>query len=223
MDIISSGELKEWAFDADKNKLQLSIHAIGDKANSYMLDLYEEIKKDNPNWDRRFRIEHAQHVRFEDIDRFADIGVIASVQPYHAIDDGVWAEKRIGPERIKYTYPFKTYLEKGVKLCFGSDWTVAPIDPLQGIYAAVTRRTLDEKNPDGWIPEQKITVEDAIECYTINNAYAAFEEGIKGTIEPGKLADLVVLNEDILTIDPVKIKDAKVEMTIFDGEIIYKK
>ena len=223
MDVINDGSLEKWSLDADKNHLQLSVHAIGDKANSYMLDLYEKIIKENPDWDRRFRIEHAQHVRFEDIKRFAKLGVIASVQPYHCIDDGVWAEKRIGPERIKYTYPFKSFLDAGVKLCFGTDWYVAPLNPLLGLYAAVTRRTLDDKNPNGWIPEQKISIEDAIKCYTINSAYASFEENIKGSIEVGKLADLIVLSYDILTIDPVKIKDATVEMTIFDGKIIYQR
>ncbi len=223
MDIITDGSLKKWAFDADKNKLQLCIHAIGDRANSYILDMYQEIKEKNPEWDRRFRIEHAQHVRFQDIKRFAEIGVIASVQPYHAIDDGVWAEKRIGPERIEYTYPFRSFIDAGVKLCFGTDWVVAPLNPLLGIYAAVTRRTLDGKNPDGWIPEQKITIEEAIECYTINNAYASFQEDELGSIEPGKFADMVILSDDILTIDPIKIKDVKVDMTIFDGEIIYGK
>lgn len=223
MDIITDGSMEKWCTDADKNQLQLSVHAIGDKANSFMLDLFEDISNSNPKWDRRFRLEHAQHVRFEDIPRFADLGVIASVQPYHCIDDGVWAEKRIGPERIKYTYPFKSFLDAGVKMCFGTDWYVAPLNPLLGIYAAVTRRTLDEKNPEGWIPDQKISVEDAIKCYTINSAYASFEENIKGSIEVGKIADMIVLSEDILTIDPIKIRDAEVEITVFDGKIIYKK
>jgi len=223
MDIITDGSMERWCVDADKNHLQLSVHAIGDRANSWMLDLFEEITKENPNWDRRFRIEHAQHVRFQDIPRFAELGVIASVQPYHCIDDGVWAEKRIGPDRIKYTYPFKSFLDAGVKMCFGTDWYVAPLNPLLGIYAAVTRRTLDDKNPNGWIPEQKISIEDAIKCYTINSAYASFEENVKGSIEVGKFADLIVLSEDILTIDPVKIKNAIVEMTVFDGKIIYQK
>jgi predicted amidohydrolase YtcJ len=222
MDIVTDGSLEKWAIDADKNHLQICTHAIGDQANSFMLDLYKKITEVNPKWDRRFRIEHAQHVRLEDVPRFEESGVIASVQPYHAIDDGVWAEKRIGPERIKYTYPFRSFIDNNVLLCFGSDWTVAPVNPLLGIYAAVTRRTLDDKNPDGWIPEQKITVEEAVKAYTINNAYAAFEEKEKGSIEEGKLADFVVLNEDIFKIDPVKIKDVTVSMTVFDGNIIYK-
>lgn len=223
MDIVTNGSLKKWSLEADRHKLQLSIHAIGDSANSLMLDMFDEITKTNPQWDRRFRIEHAQHIRKSDVKRFADLNVIASVQPYHAVDDGVWAEKRIGPERIKETYPFRSFIDAGVKVCFGSDWSVAPLNALLGIYAAVTRRTLDDKNPEGWIPEQKITVEEAIKCYTINSAYASYDENIKGSIEKGKLADFVVLNENIFKIDPVKIKDVKVDMTIFDGEVIYSR
>jgi len=222
MDIVSNGKLKEWAFDADKNHLQICVHAIGDKANNYMLNLYEKIKNENPGWERRFRIEHSQHLIPDDIKRFAEIGVIASIQPYHAIDDGVWAENRIGPERIHFTHPYKSFLEDSVTIAFGTDWPVAPLNPLFGIYAAVTRRTVDGQNPDGWIPEQKISVEDAIRCYTLNAAFASFEEDIKGSIQVGKLADLLVLSDDILTIDPVKIREVEVEMTIFDGDVIYK-
>ena len=221
-DIIINGNLTKWATDADKNHLQLSIHAIGDSANYLMLKLFEDITKTNPKWDRRFRIEHAQHVRFEDIPLFAKLGVIASVQPYHCIDDGVWAAKRIG-KRIDYTHPYKSFLDAGIKLCMGSDWSVAPLNAILGIYAAVTRQTVDGGNPMGWIPKQKIGITDAIKGYTINNAYAAFEEKEKGSIEPGKLADLVVLSEDILTINPEKIQNVKVLMTIFDGKIVYEK
>ena len=221
-DIVINGNLTKWATDADKNHLQLSIHAIGDSANYLMLKLFEEITKTNPKWDRRFRIEHAQHVRLEDIPLFAKLNVVASVQPYHCIDDGVWAAKRIG-KRIDYTHPYKSFLEAGVKLCMGSDWSVAPLNAIVGIYAAVTRQTLDGGNPMGWIPKQKISVVDAIKGYTINNAYAAFEEKEKGSIEPGKLADMVVLSDDILTIKPEKIQNVKVLMTIFDGKIVYEK
>jgi hypothetical protein len=220
---VLDGRLKTWALEADKNKFQLSIHAIGDKANNYVLDLFENIIKINPVWDRRFRIEHAQHIRKSDIKRFADMNVIASVQPYHLIDDGTWAEKKLGSERIKEAYPYKSLIDAGVTLCFGSDWTVAPLNPILGIYAAVTRSTLDGKNPDGWIPEQKIGVEDAIKGYTINNAFAAFEEDIIGSIEAGKFADFVVLDSDILEIAPDKIKDVKVDMTVSDGKIIYQR
>ena len=223
MDVVTNGNLEKWAFDADGNRLQLCVHSIGDRANTFMLDLYEKIKKENSPWERRFRIEHAQHIRKEDLKRFAEIGVVASVQPYHCIDDGVWAEKRIGPERIKTTHPYRSLLKSGAVVAFGTDWPVAPLNPLFGIYAAVTRQTVDGKNPDGWIPEEKISVEDAIKCYTLNAAYASYEEKIKGSIEVGKLADFVVLSDDILSIDPGKIKDVKVTMTIFDGEIVYEK
>ncbi len=223
IDVVTNGNLEKWATEADRNRLQICTHAIGDRANAFMLDLYEKIKNVNSPWERRFRIEHAQHLRREDIKRFAEIGVIASVQPYHCIDDGVWAEKRIGPERIKTTHPYHSLIKNGAVVAFGTDWPVAPLNPLYGIYAAVTRQTVDGKNPYGWIPEEKISVEDAIECYTLNAAYASYEEKIKGSIEVGKLADLVVLSEDILSIDVNRIKDVVVEMTIFDGEIVYER
>ena len=223
MDIVTDGRLEKWALDADKNKLQISTHAIGDRANAYLLDLYEKIKEINPNWDRRFRIEHAQHVRNQDINKFAELGVIVSAQPYHLTDDGNWAAERLGNERINEIFQFKTFLGNNVKVCFGSDWTVAPLNALLGIYAAVTRQTTNNQNPNGWIPEQKISVEDAVKCYTINSAYAEFSEDKKGSIEPGKLADMVVLSDDIFTIEPERIKDVKVDMTVFDGEIIYQR
>ncbi|MBI3579602.1 MAG: amidohydrolase [Ignavibacteriales bacterium] len=221
-DIVIDGRLEKWALAADKAGLQLSIHSIGDSANSLMLDLFERIVKTNPSWDRRFRLEHAQHIAPKDFVRFAKLGVIASVQPYHAIDDGRWAEKRIGHERCKTTYPFKSFLEHGVKMCFGSDWTVAPLNPLLGIYAAVTRRTTDGANPNGWFPEQKITMQQAVEAYTINNAYAAFEEKEKGSLSVGKLADIVVLSDDIFSADPVKIEQVRVMMTVVGGKIVYE-
>ncbi len=221
-DIVLDGKLKKWTADADNNRIQVSTHAIGDRANSYMLDLYEEIKNENPGWDRRFRIEHAQHVRPTDIPRFAKIGVIASVQPTHVIEDGVWAVKRIGKERIKYTHPYRSFLDNNTVMCFGTDWPVVTIDPFLTLYAAVTRRTVDGKNPEGWIPEQKISIEEAVKCYTLNSAFAEFSENEKGSIEPGKLADFVVLSDDLLRIDPVKIKEVKAEMTIVGGEIVYR-
>lgn len=205
---------------ADAAGLQIAIHAIGDKANHIILGMYERVEREHGDRDRRLRIEHAQHLTASDIPRFAQLQIIASMQPYHCIDDGRWAEKRIGPERAKTTYAFRSLLDSGATLAFGSDWDVAPMNVLMGIYGAVTRRTLDGKHPAGWIPEQKITVEEAVRAYTLGSAYASFDEKIKGSIEPGKLADLVVLSEDIFSIDPVKIADTKVWMTIFDGRIV---
>jgi predicted amidohydrolase YtcJ len=206
---------------ADAAGLQIAIHAIGDKANDTILGMYEAVAREHGPRDRRWRIEHAQHLLASDIPRFARLQVIASMQPYHCIDDGRWAEKRIGPERAKTTYAFRSLLDAGATLAFGSDWDVAPMSPLMGIYAAATRRTLDGKHPEGWVPEQKITVEEAVRAYTMGSAYASFEDTIKGSIEPGKLADLIVLSDDIFSIDPVKIADTKVELTIFDGKIVY--
>ena len=205
---------------ADAAGLQVAVHAIGDKANHTILGFYDRVEHEHGPRDRRLRIEHAQHLLASDIPRFAQLHVIASMQPYHCIDDGRWAEKRIGPERAKTTYAFRSLLDAGTILAFGSDWDVAPMNVLMGIYGAVTRRTLDGKHPNGWVPEQKITVAEAVHAYTIGSAYASFEDKIKGSIEPGKLADLAVLSEDIFNIDPVKIADAKVFMTIFDGRIV---
>jgi predicted amidohydrolase YtcJ len=211
--------------DADKAGLQVAIHAIGDRANNTILNFYERVERENGPWpnglERRFRIEHAQHLLPADIPRFASLHVIASMQPYHCIDDGRWAAKRIDAERIKTTYAFRLLLDSGAVLAFGSDWPVAPMVPLMGIYAAATRRTLDGKNPNGWVPEQKITVAEAVHAYTIGSAYAEGEERLKGSIQPGKLADLVVLTEDIFHIDPVEIENTRVDMTIFDGKVIY--
>jgi predicted amidohydrolase YtcJ len=206
---------------ADGAGLQLCIHAIGDRAISMILDMFEQIAKANGTRDHRFRIEHAQHVAPKDFDRFARLQVIASVQPYHAIDDGIWAEKRIGPVRIRTTYAFRTFLDRGVHLAFGTDWNVAPLNPMLGLYAAVTRATLDGKNPNGWVPEQKIKISEAIEAYTLGSAYAEFQEKEKGSITPGKLADMVLLSDDLLTINPEAIKNVKVEFTMVDGKIVY--
>ena len=221
-DVIPESKMLERMLGADKAGLQLSIHAIGDHANAMLLDLFAAVAKANGPRDRRFRVEHAQHLRREDIGRFASLGVIPSMQPYHCIDDGRWAEKRIGPERIKTTYAFRSLLDQGARLTFGSDWTVAPINPLLGVYAAVTRRTLDDRNPLGWVPEQKISVEEAMKSYTINNAYASFDESKKGSLEAGKLADVVVLDRDIFAIPPVQIPQASVLYTIVGGKIVYR-
>jgi hypothetical protein len=219
-DNIPEGKLKQNIKDADKAGLQCSVHAIGDRANNILLNYVEEVAKENGPRDRRFRIEHAQHLLAGDIPRFAKLGVIASMQPYHAIDDGRWAEKRIGPPRIKTTYAFRSLLDAGATLVFGSDWYVAPLSPILGIHAAVTRQTLDGKNPRGWVPEQKITVEEAVRAYTSSGAYAEFAEKDKGTLEVGKLADLVVLSQDIFRINPDDIRKTTVVYTIVGGHIV---
>ena len=206
---------------ADAAGLQLCIHAIGDRAISMVLDMFEQIEKANGKRDRRWRIEHSQHMAAKDFARYARLGVIASVQPYHAIDDGRWAEKRIGPDRIKRTYAFRTFLDHGVRLAFGTDWPVAPLNPMWGIYAAVTRATLDGKNPEGWVPEQKLSVAEAVEAYTMGSAYAEFQEKEKGSITPGKLADFVVLSDDIFKIPPSAIKNVRVEATYLGGKLVY--
>jgi predicted amidohydrolase YtcJ len=214
------GKLKETMKQADKAGLQCSIHAIGDKANHLLLNYFEAIEKENGKRDRRFRIEHAQHLLPDDIKRFAQLGVIPSMQPYHAADDGRWAEKRIGKERIKTTYAFRSLLDAGAVLTFGSDWFVAPLSPVAGIHAAVTRQTIDGKNPNGWVPEQKISVEEAIRAYTSSCAYAEFAENDKGTLEVGKLADIVVLSQDLFKINSNEIEKTKLVYTIVGGRIV---
>ena len=220
--LLSREDLERQVLGADAAGLHLAVHAIGDRAISELLDVFElAIEKNGPRA-RRLRIEHAQHPRPDDIARFKALNVIASMQPYHAIDDGRWAEGVIGPERIRSTYAFRSFLDQGVKLAFGSDWSVAPPTPLEGIYAAVTRRTLDGANdPQGWVPEQKITVEEALRAYTLNGAYASFEEDIKGSLEVGKLADFVVLEKNLLTLDPAEIQDVGIVSTYVGGRRVF--
>jgi len=217
------GIMEKRLIQADKAGLQVAIHAIGDRANNILLDIFEMIISQSEDRDRRWRIEHAQHLLPQDIERIAKLGIIASVQPYHAIDDGRWAERKIGKKRCQFTYAFKSLQEKGAVLACGSDWTVAPLDPLCGIYAAVTRQTLDGKHPQGWYPEQKISLEEAIRGYTLNGAYAEFSESLKGSVEKGKLADLVVLSRNIFKVPPEEIQKTEVKMTILNGEVIFKK
>jgi predicted amidohydrolase YtcJ len=222
-EMFPEGAMHDRVRDADRAGLQVMIHAIGDQANDLILTLFEQVRRENGERDRRFRIEHAQHLRRQDIPRFDSAKVIASMQPYHAIDDGRWAEKRIGKERAKTTYAFRSLLDSGATLAFGTDWTVAPLDPMLTIYAAVTRRTLDGKNSKGWIPEQKISVEETVRAYTVGSAYAEFQENVKGTITPGKLADLVILSRDIFKIDPKDIEKTQVVLTMIDGKIVYER
>jgi len=207
---------------ADAAGLQVMVHAIGDRAIRTMLGVYERVATEHGARDRRYRIEHAQHVAPEDVPRFGALGVLASMQPYHCIDDGRWAEHVIGPARAKTSHAFRALLDTHAPLAFGSDWPVAPATPLEGIYAAVTRRTLDGAHPGGWVPEQKITVEEALRAYTRGGAYASFTEGEKGSLEPGKLADVVVLDRDLLATAPEALADAHVVATIVGGRVVYQ-
>ena len=208
---------------ADAAGLQLNIHAIGDKAIRDLLDIFHEVALENGERARRFRMEHAQHIHPDDIARFAVQDVIASMQPYHAIDDGRWAQDVIGEERAQTTYAFRSLVDSGAHVALGSDWYVAPADPLAGIYAAVTRSTLDGRNPDGWVPEQKITVEQALRGYTYEGAYASFEEDRKGMIKAGMLADMALIDRDLTAIPPETIRDARVLKTIVGGRVVYSR
>jgi hypothetical protein len=216
--------MRENMLAADKAGLGIAVHAIGDRGNAELLDIFAEVAKKNGPRDRRFRIEHAQHLRPADYKRFPELGVIASMQPYHAIDDGRWAEGRIGATRCASSYAFRSLLDAGAKLALGSDWSVAPLNPLSGIDAAVNRRTLDGKHPKGWFPEQRITVREAIEGYTLGSAYAAFQEKDLGTLETGKLADLAVLSRDILAdAERDNIASTDVLLTMVGGRVVYEK
>ncbi|HSR54481.1 MAG TPA: amidohydrolase family protein, partial [Acidobacteriota bacterium] len=215
-------DLHRWISSADEARLHVITHAIGDRAIRELLDIYQRVAEENGPRDRRFRMEHAQHIHPDDLERFAQQDVIASMQPYHAIDDGRWAEKVIGPERAKTTYAFRSLMESGAVVAFGSDWHVAPPTPLEGIYAAVTRRTLDGANPQGWIPQEKISVEQALTAYTRNAAYASFEEDLKGTLQEGKLADFVVIDRDLTAIPPDEIPQASILYTVVGGKIVHR-
>lgn len=214
--------IKKLVSGADKANLQIMVHAIGDRANDEILKIYEDVAKENGAKERRFRIEHSQHLSPDAIKNFGRQKVIASMQPFHAIDDGRWAHKRLDAERLKGTYAFRSLLDNGAVLAFGTDWFVAPLNPMLGIYAAVTRRTLDDKNPNGWLPEQKISVEEAVRAYTVGSSFAEFQEDEKGTLANKMLADFVILSDDIFTINPVEIQNVKVLTTIVAGKVVYQ-
>ncbi|MFL6499469.1 MAG: amidohydrolase [Candidatus Udaeobacter sp.] len=213
--------MRDRLMQADAAGLQLRVHAIGDRAISMMLDIFADIEKEHGYHDQRFAVEHAQHMAQKDFERFAKLHVIASMQPYHAIDDGRWAESRLGHERARYSYAWRSFLDHGVTLAFGTDWPVAPLDPILGLYAAVTRATLDGKNSNGWIPEEKITLPEAIEAYTMGAAFAEFQEREKGSITPGKLADMVILSDNIFGLKPQALRNVKVKTTIVGGKVVY--
>lgn len=220
-EMLPEGAMDERVIGADRAGLQVMVHAIGDLANHRMLSVFERAGRRRDLPDRRFRIEHAQHLRREDVPRFSAAGVIASMQPYHCADDGRWAEKRIGAQRAEGTYAFRSLLDSGARLAFGSDWDVAPLDPLQGIAAAVTRQTLDGRHPDGWVPAQKITVAEAVRAYTVGSAFAEFQEREKGMLAAGFLADFVILDQDLYGIPAEKIASTRAVLTVVHGRIVH--
>jgi predicted amidohydrolase YtcJ len=213
--------MRDRLMQADAAGLQLRVHAIGDRAISMMLDIFTDIEKEHGYHDQRFAVEHAQHTGQKDFERFAKLHVIASMQPYHAIDDGRWAEARLGHERARYSYAWRSFLDHGVTLAFGTDWPVAPLDPMLGLYAAVTRATLDGKNAGGWFPEEKITLPEAIEAYTMGAAFAEFQDSEKGSISPGKFADMVIVSDNIFELKPEALRNVKVKTTIVGGKVVY--
>ncbi len=218
--------LERLALDADAAGIQLTVHAIGDEANGYLMDMLERIVKKNGERDRRFRLVHAQVMNDRDISRAGALGIVAEVQPFHASDDMRWMEERIGRDRSRGAYAFRRLWDAGAVVSFGSDspGTNASryfLNPLLGIYAAVTRKTLTGEPEGGWFPDERLTVEEAVRAYTLNTAYAAYEEDIKGSLEVGKLADLVVLSGNLLTIDPAEIKDVTVDMTVVGGRVVW--
>jgi len=213
-----TAEFKHILRETDKANIQHAVHAIGDRANDWILDEFALIREEYGEKDRRCRIEHSQHLSRSAVPRFAAENIIPSMQPYHIFDDGSWAHKRIDHDRLSRTYVFKTLIESGANLTFGSDWTVAPLNPVTGIYAAVTRRTRDGKNSHGWYPNEKISVEDALRSYTINNAYAAFWENKTGSITAGKYADFAVHSVNFLTAAPKEILHSKVLRTVVAGK-----
>ena len=219
--------LQNHILNATQHGLPVCVHAIGDEANAVTLDVFREVEKNladevKNDVDFRFRIEHAQHLQSRDIERFAKLNVIASMQMSHLADDGRWAKQIIGEERMKTSWPMKSILKAGAVVALGSDWFVAEPNPLQGIYDAVTRQTYDGANPDGLVPSEKVTIEEALIGYTSAGAFAACEEEERGCLSPGYLADLVVVDRNLLDIDASDIMDVKVLMTVVNGNIIYR-
>jgi predicted amidohydrolase YtcJ len=216
-------DLRSWVEGADRAGLHPIVHAIGDRANTLLLDIFEAVATANGPRDRRFRIEHAQHLRRDDIERFARLGVIASMQPYHAIDDGRWAERVIGRERAETTYAYRSLLDAGAEVIFGSDWFVAPPSVVEGLYAAVTRRTLDGRHPGGWIPSQRIRLDEALRAYTVTAARGSFEEDQKGRLAPGLLADIAILDRDLFQVPAEEIRSAQVVCTAVGGAVVHRR
>jgi predicted amidohydrolase YtcJ len=209
---------------AHQNGYQIGVHAIGDKAVNWVLNAVERAEQKDGNKNLRHRIEHAQVIIPSDVKRFKELGVIASMQPTHCTTDMRFCERRIGLERSKNAYIWKTLIDNGAWLAFGSDWPVEPLDPMRGLYSAVTRKNIEFDYPEGgWFPEQRLTMAEAIKYFTLGSAFASFEENIKGSLEVGKLADMVVLSKDLFTIPPREILTTEVLCTILGGKIVYKK
>jgi predicted amidohydrolase YtcJ len=221
--VTDSATMLEWILGADSAGLQVAVHAIGDRANAQLLDFYAEAERVHGARDRRFRDEHTQHLRLADIPRFGQLGVIPAMQPYHAIDDGRWAWKRLDTLRLRGTYAFRALLETRAPLAFGSDWTVAPLSPVLGLYAAVTRRTLDGKNPGGWFPAERLSLEQALRAYTAGVAYAGFMEGRTGVLRRGMLADVVLLDRDVFAMPAESLDAVRVQATIAGGRVVYER
>lgn len=217
-----TARLASWITSADRVGLHVMVHAIGDRANDWLLDVYRQVAEAHGPRDRRFRVEHAQHLSVDALARFGRQGVVPSMQPYHAADDGRWAEKRIGADRLRTTYAFRSLLDAGAPLAFGSDWTVAPLDPLLGLDAAVTRRTLDGANPDGWVPAERVSLAEALTAYTRGAAYAGFAEAFTGSLSPGVRADLVILSGDPFAVPPTELTTLRVLTTMVDGAVAYE-
>ncbi len=222
------GKFLGYMIGADRAGLQLTVHAIGDEANHLLLNYLEELDKQNGKRDRRFRLVHAQVIAPQDFKRLGQLGIVAEVQPFHLSDDMRWMEERIGHERSKGAYAFKSIQASGAVLSFGTDWpgtsaSEYPINPMLGLYAAVTRKTISGKPEAGWFPDERISVEEAIRAYTYNTAYANFEEKIKGSIEVGKLADVTVLSKNLLKVAPMELLTTEVVYTIVNGKVVYQR
>ncbi|MDJ0699168.1 MAG: amidohydrolase family protein [Woeseiaceae bacterium] len=215
-------DMRSWIEGADAAGLHIAVHAIGDRAIRDLLDIFLDVVEANGPRDRRFRMEHAQHIHPDDLHRFAAQDVIASMQPYHAIDDGRWAERVIGPERALTTYAFRSLVDSGARVAFGSDWYVAPASPILGIHAAVSRETLDGDHPDGWVPAEKVSVDDALRAYTVQAAYASYDEDNRGKLRAGLLADFVVLDKDLTSIEAAAIIDTQVLRTVVGGRTVFE-
>jgi len=215
-------KFRAMAIERDKAGFQINFHAIGDRANREALDIFEAVAKANGHRDRRDRVEHAQVLAPEDLPRFAQLNVIASMQPSHETTDMRWAEQRLGPERSKGAYAWASLLKSGAHLAFGTDYDVEPINPTRGLYACVTRELPEGGPPGGWEPQEKISLQDCIRAYTSGSAYAQFEEGKKGELKAGEYADFIILSDDLTKIPPKQYTKVTVLRTVVGGRTVYE-